>query len=271
MIDEIDEHGYSEYIIYGDETGDHSMSIAYEQHPVFALAFCVFSVQDYVTKTVQYIKNLKFKFWGHDAVILHSAKLRKQIDDFRFLQNRRRREFFLEEVSQSIRSSPFTIIATGIDKRLLLEQYSEPENPYELSLEYCLERTYLFLAEKNQLAKLTYIVIESRGYSTDKSLKFAFEKILKQNYILNIQYPLKLLFVEKKTNSIGLQIADLVAYPIGRFIVAPQNKNPAFEVISEKFYKYPNYRDAGLKIFPSGSDIAKKRKAPEHSEALSVD
>ena len=50
-----------------------------------------------------------------------------------------------------------------------------------------------------------------------------------------------------------MQIADLVAYPIGRWVIDRLKENKPFEVIQTKFRKNPkgneflNYR---LKIFP---------------------
>lgn len=32
---------FSDYIIYVDESGDHSLEVVYEEHPVFVLAFCI--------------------------------------------------------------------------------------------------------------------------------------------------------------------------------------------------------------------------------------
>ncbi len=38
---------FSDYIIYVDESGDHSLEVVYEEHPVFVLAFCIFKKSDY--------------------------------------------------------------------------------------------------------------------------------------------------------------------------------------------------------------------------------
>lgn len=268
MVDESNAHNYGDFVIYGDETGDHSMDTTYKHHPIFALVLCIFSKDAYTVDVVRHLKNLKFHFWGHDATILHSAKLRRQIEDFQFLQNQRRREFFIETLNAAIRNSPFTIISTGIDKRLLQERYTKPENPYELSLEYCLERVYRFLEEKRQLKKTTHILLESRGNEVDRTLEIAFERIVTKNAVWQADYPLKLLFVDKKANSIGLQIADLVAYPIGKFVVDPQRENLAFDIFKDKFHKFPDYLEKGLKIFPTQSAATEpeKRKASEYKE-----
>jgi hypothetical protein len=263
------EHDYGEYIIYGDETGDQSTKSVYDEHPVFALTLCVFSKRDYIEHVVKRFKELKFNFWGHDAVIFHGAKLRRQIEDFQFLQNEIRREVFLYELSETIHNSPFTVISTAIDKRLLKEMSHSPINAYELSLEYCLDSVYRFLQEKNQPGKVTHIIIESRGSNFDNELNISFRKIIEKDMERQNAFPLKIIFVDKKANSIGLQIADLVAHPIGRHVVSQRTKNRAFEVIMEKFYGYPDYLGTGLEILPSQELIvsSEKRKAPDFSEA----
>src|ERR1700733_15133875 len=206
---------HSDYIVYADESGD--LSFEDKEYPVFVLAFCIFSKREFITDVVRHIKGLKFAIWGHDMTVLHSKKIRTQTGDFRFLQGLSQRELFMKNLSQVIQDSPFTIISTGIDKRLLQKQYPNAANPYELGLEYCLERLYRFLREKNQSGRTTHIVIESRMNNQNEELDQAFQRIIKKNKTLQDQYPLHLIFGDKKANSVGLQIADLIAYPIGRY------------------------------------------------------
>lgn len=63
------------------------------------------------------------------------------------------------------------------------------------------------------------------------------------NYGININ------FKKKKDDIVGLQVADLVAYPIARYVLDPQRANPSFEIFSDKFYSKKGKR-YGLKIFP---------------------
>ena len=135
-------------------------------------------------------------------------------------------------------------------------------------MEYCLELVYRFLEEKGQFKKTTHILLESRGNEVDLTLEMAFERIITKNTAWQADYPLKILFVDKKANSIGLQIADLVAYPIGKFVVDPQRENLAFDVFKDKFHKFPEYLGKGLKIFPTRSAPIEpeKRKASEYKE-----
>jgi hypothetical protein len=48
-----------------------------------------------------------------------------------------------------------------------------------------------------------------------------------------------------------LQIADLIARPIGRSVLDPEQSNRAYDVIEPKLYRYRGrMAGAGLKIFP---------------------
>jgi len=51
-------------------------------------------------------------------------------------------------------------------------------------------------------------------------------------------------FVDKRSNSSGLQLADLMARPIGLKVLRPLQENRAFEVLRPKLI------NGGLKSFP---------------------
>ena len=58
--------------------------------------------------------------------------------------------------------------------------------------------------------------------------------------------------------SSGLQLADLVARPIGLDFLRPEQENKAFEVLKKKFYcdgdrelVGKGYKGAGMKIYPA--------------------
>lgn len=141
-------------------------------------------------------------------------------------------------------------MATAIDKRALNDTYKDPDNPYVLALEFCLERAYYLLQDVQQTEKLTHLVVESRGAKEDKDLELAFRRIMDKKRISSFD----IVFADKRVNSAGLQLADLVAHPIGRHILDPNQENRAFDILEKKFRDYPNYQGRGLKIFPSGPD-----------------
>ena len=57
---------------------------------------------------------------------------------------------------------------------------------------------------------------------------------------------------DKKCNAPGLQIADLVARPIGRKLLDPAQPNRAYDILERKFRRSPQGKIGGwgLKVFP---------------------
>ena len=62
----------------------------------------------------------------------------------------------------------------------------------------------------------------------------------------------EIVFADKKTNSAGLQLADLTARPIGRYVLDRGQPNRAWDIIEPKIRRSPAGAVAGwgLKIFP---------------------
>jgi hypothetical protein len=56
-------------------------------------------------------------------------------------------------------------------------------------------------------------------------------------------------FKDKQQDISGLQLSDLVAYPIARYVLDPERANPAFDIVKQKFYKQ-GIKRYGLKVFP---------------------
>lgn len=95
---------YSDYIVYVDESGDHSLKSIDENYPVFVLTFCVFHKAHYADKVTPAVRKLKFATFGHDMVILHEQDIRKGNGAFGML-GRDKREIFLEELNFLISES----------------------------------------------------------------------------------------------------------------------------------------------------------------------
>lgn len=241
---------FSDYLIFVDESGDHGLTTINPENPVFVLAFCIFKKSDYITVVKEKITKLKLDFWGHDLAILHNHEIRKSKGEFSFLFNEEVRAVFLQALNDTIEAIPFSIIATAIDKRNLKKNYSNPDNPYLIALGFCLEHAYMFLKEKDQLKHLTHIVVEGRGKVEDKDLELAFRRISDQASLQGELYPFDIKFANKNTNSCGLQIADLVAHPIARHVIQPEQQSMAFTIVKKKLLGYPRHEGVGLKCFP---------------------
>lgn len=245
---------FSEYIIFADESGDHGMSSINPENPVFVLVFCIFKKADYCSIVKQAITKLKLDFWGHDLAILHSHEIRRSKGEFTFLFNEEKRRIFLNALHQTMQNIPFSIVAAAIDKRGLKNKESNPDNPYLLALEFCLDYAYCFLEKEKQLKHITHIVVESRGKAEDLDLETTFRKTSDRARLMGEQYPLDIKFASKKTNSSGLQIADLVAHPIAKHVIKAKPSR-AFEVVQRKLWGYPNYGGIGLKLYPPESEM----------------
>ncbi len=247
---------FSKYIVYVDESGDHSLQSIDENYPIFVLAFCVCHKKHYSDKIVPALENFKFKHFGHDQIVLHEREIRKGEGVFKILSNRKKKHTFLNELTSIIDQNNFILISCTINKNDIPKPSSE-SNPYHTALGFCLETLYSFLDEKNENQKTTHIVFECRGKKEDRELELEFRRICDSNR-LGVKFPFDAIFSEKKVMSSGLQLADLVARPIGMKTLRPEQENRAFEALMEKFYCKGgrdkigiNFEGLGMKIYPT--------------------
>jgi hypothetical protein len=242
---------HSDFIIYVDESGDHGLENIDPEYPIFVLAFCLFEKSEYRKTVVPAFLDLKFSVFGHDMVVLHSHDIRKGIGHFKALFDRAKRDRFNDLLSAAITAAPFTVVASVIDKQRLRRQYAHPDNPYAIALTFCMERAHAFLRDRRQHQANTCIVVESRGRVEDSALELAFRRIV-QGANRWGPVPFELLFADKRANSTGLQIADLVAHPIGRHHLRPDQPNRAYDVVEPKFRRSGTgiIDGWGRKIFP---------------------
>jgi hypothetical protein len=85
-------NGFSDYIVFVDESGDHGLESIDPNYPVFVLEFCVFAKTDYSNKLVPALQRFKFEHFGHDQVILHEVDIRRDRKDFSFLKTKEKKE-----------------------------------------------------------------------------------------------------------------------------------------------------------------------------------
>jgi hypothetical protein len=104
-------------IIFADESGDHGLPPLNPEYPVFVLALCLVDIDYYIDVVCPLLQNVKFKYFGHDGVILHERDIRKHTGAFSILRESVLRENFHRDMSQLIESLEFKIFATVIDKR----------------------------------------------------------------------------------------------------------------------------------------------------------
>jgi len=243
---------FSDYLVFVDESGDHGLETIDAGYPVFVLAFCVFRKADYTAKLVPALQNFKFKHFGHDQVILHEVDIRKDRGDFSFLKTREKKAAFLGELTEIVKTMPFTLVTTVIRKALYKQRYQNPANPYHVALGYGLERVFYCLRTNGGNSGKTHVIVEKRGNKEDAELELEFRRVCDGANYEGTQLPFDIVFADKKSNSAGLQLADLIARPVGRKILRPEQPNRAYDVIETKFYRNGSgeFQGWGLKCYP---------------------
>lgn len=242
----------TDYIVYVDESGDHGMDSTDPTFPVFVLAFCIFHKETYFNSIIPRFLKLKFDHFGHDMVVLHEREMRKRIAPFHFDGDPAKGSVFMDALSAIIDDAPFTIIACVIRKPALLGKHGAVvPNPYHVAVLFGLERLRFFLRSKNAVGQ-THVIFEERGKGEDRDLELEFRRICDGANWQGSKMPFSPIFVSKKCNSCGLQLADLVARPIGRYVINPEQPNRAYEILERKLYRSGSGRidGFGLKTYP---------------------
>lgn len=240
----------SPYIAYFDECGDHGLATINPTFPVFVLCAAVFRIEDYRTKDAPALSAIKFRRWFHDAVVFHSRKIRKKEHPFSALANPENNKAFMQELSDFIEGSSVTVIAAAINKTKHKGQYVSPEDPYNLSLQFCLERLYGHVKQAGA-DKLTFCIFEERGPPEDKALAKRFEEVCSGSNRWGCKLPFRAVFANKLANLQGLQIADLLAYPIAKHVIDPETPRKDWQIVEKKLRSGPKgYMGWGLKVFP---------------------
>lgn len=243
---------YGDFIVYVDESGDHSLTQVNADYPIFVLAFCLFKISDYTKEIVPAFNSLKFRFFGHDLIIFHERDIRKTLGPFKILFNENIRQDFFDRLNNVIEQAKFMIVACVIKKyEYKLTGYMN-DSPYRVAMEFGLERVFYQLQAENQKGKKTFVIFESRGKKEDTELELEFRRLMDRSRIEGMAETFDFLAASKQSNSAGLQIADLVARPIGLRVLKPEQPNRAVEILMKKVRKSPQGETNrwGLKILP---------------------
>lgn len=244
------------YYFFLDETGDHGLSYVDKNFPLFLLCGCLFRA-DELDNVKAKIDNFKWKYFKTTEVILHSREIRKCEGSFQILFDLSLKAEFYKDLNKILEGAVYKIIAAGIDKEEYIKKYGKgAKDPYNLSLSFLIERLIFCL---NSLDKegVVEIKAEPRGKKEDQMLLSHFNSILDLGtfYISSSRLKEKIInfkFHSKRKNIVGLQIADLCAYPLARHLLNPKEPYIPFKIIEEKIYcnKKGEYDGWGLKLFP---------------------
>lgn len=243
-----------DYYLFLDESGDHGLKNLDPNFPVFALCGIIISSEVY-TGIDACFNDIKKEFWGNKKVIFHSRDIRKCDKEFQIFFDKELKSRFYEQLNSAIENCDYTVISSVIEKENYIKKYGKLRNDvYEIALSFIIERSIFYLDSVAGADKHLRLIIEQRGKKEDAQLKRHIERLIQVGtYYLKPErikaYNIDVTFRSKKENINGLQISDLVAYPIARYCLDPERANPAYDIVKSKIYKEKE-KVYGLKVFP---------------------
>ncbi len=221
------------YRLYLDESGNHSFknmeSIPYRY---LSLLGCIFERINHYKKADLDLKKLKQDFWhGHDPdspIIFHREEMIRKKNDFSIFKNENILKKFNKRLIEYLKSQNYLIINIILDKKELKNKYYNLINPYEFCLMAILERYCGWLKMQNSQGD---VLAESRGGNEDHQLKKAYEEIYNNgtnmrkdnNFFCSVLTSRKIKIKPKLANITGLQIADILAFPLKEKILFDYN------------------------------------------------
>lgn len=241
------------YYLYLDECGDQNLATFDNLFPIFTLCGVLVS-EDKLPKFEEEINAIKREFWGDESIIFHSREIRKHQKRYINLNDEAVKEQFYNRINKLLsQQGIYVVVCCAVPKYPCIEKFGNEIDIYGIALSYVLQRSIFYLDEVNPDGKLR-IIVEKRGKKEDKTLRDYYNRMLETGVKYCSEERMKshihdFNFLAKSDNVNGLQIADLIAYPISRHVLYPDRLNPAFEIVEPNIYMSEGRR-LGLKIFP---------------------
>ena len=244
------------YYFFLDETGDHGLNYVDKKFPLFLLCGCLLR-EDHLNSITRKINSFKQKFFKTENVILHSRDIRKCEGAFQILFDLNIKADFYNHLNVILTENEYVIIGSGVNKEEHIKKYGKgAKDPYALALSFVVERL-IFCLDKTDKNASVEISAEERGKKEDHMLLSHFNSTMDRGtyYVSSERLKKKIVkfgFHSKRENIIGLQIADLCAYPLARNLLNPDEPYVPFQIIRGKIYSNVKgeYEGWGLKIFP---------------------
>ena len=242
-------------VLFLDESGDHSLDVIDPQYPVFVLGGVIVDLEYSKTELEQRLSQFKLDLFERADLVLHTADISRNRNGFERLSDPAFRQRFYQHLNALMSSLDYTVVACAIRKEEHLARYGlEALDPYVLSLNILVER---FCFEVGDVRHGGLIVAEQRNRTLDHQLELAWLQLRVSGtyYLQGAQIEKRvrdLLIRPKDQNIAGLQLADLVVSPIGRFVLGKPSQRD-FRIIEAKLRRSPrgaSYMGTGLVILP---------------------
>lgn len=234
------------YRLYIDESGDHAYNKLDDiGHRYLALLGVWFRQQKDYLEFVHELEQFKDNLFGErpdSPVILHRTDIINRRGAFGILCDDDKRKRFDEGLLELISRAHFKMICVLLDKQAHQQQYSDPFHPYHYCLAAMLERYAGWLIYKNVIGD---VMAESRGGEEDLQLKQAYRRTYESGTLHfgheKFQSALSSKDIKvrpKKADIAGLQLADVLAYPVRQAILVQKLLVPdPGDVFGKKIYE----------------------------------
>jgi hypothetical protein len=210
------------YRLYIDESGDHTYKLLEDPaHRYLALLGVWLRQSDDSVALADDLERFKRYLFGprpDKPVILHRSEIINRRGAFGALRDTCFRTRFDEELLGVIGRARFRMVCVLIDKLAHAQRYASPFHPYHYCLAAMLDRYSGWLNYKNAVGD---VIAESRGTQEDLQLSQAYLRVYESGTLLfgreHHQRALttkKIKLAPKYRNLAGLQLADLLAYPV---------------------------------------------------------
>ena len=198
-------------IVYVDESGSPSAASPDPNYPIFVMAACLFEPTHYAQRLTPELCALKLRYFGSDSVILHESEIRKRLGRFSFANAEPRRQSFIAAISEIVHSEVTEIIAVA----------TKPSNERgDLTMD-SVEALWRLLPAGE--SRPVHWIFEKRGKREDATVNAMLQRIAGPNHTWE--------FAPKIRGLPGLEMADMVARPIGLGVLRPDQQNRALELM----------------------------------------
>lgn len=248
----------SKYHLFIDECGDHNLAKYDPGFPAFTLCGILVSRQN-LNALNKAFEELKVNTFGSKDIIIHSVDIRKWRGSFSVLADYELRVRFFKGIEEILsQHNAYVIVSCTILKEQLSKfcVRGEEDDVYGLSLSYLIERSIFCVDNdvKDDTLPEISIVVERRGKKEDNKLLNYYNGLRNRGtkWVAANRLRARITdfdFKNKKDNIIGLQIADLIAYPVTIHLLHPERVNLSYEAIKHNIFQ-DNGVLLGQKVIP---------------------
>lgn len=246
-----------EQVMFLDESGDHNLTVIDPQYPMFVLGGVIVDRAYAEDELEERVRRFKLDLFGRDDIILHTVDIARSRGAFSQMRDPVFRERFYTQLNALMSALDYQVVACAIKKDEHFARYGlAAVDPYMLSLNVLVERFCFVIGDRPSGG---IIVAEKRGPTFDHELAIAWLnlKVTGTRFLqaTTIEERISTLNTrDKRENIAGLQLADLVVSPIGRYVLGKPIHEDWRIIESKLRRRNGSYRGAGLVVLPTSKE-----------------